>query len=63
MTITVSIEELRDFESRMIKWGTERAFHFKSVMDDNHFGRNVDLMDAMKAWDLSHPIPKLIPNI
>ncbi len=71
MTITVSIEELRDYENRMSKWGGARAQFIASIATqvcDRGYGvtqtiRTQISPDAIEKWDRENPAPKLIPPV
>ena len=70
MTITVSIEELRDYQTRCIKWGIERAeVVAKTAMTMTitqrggfEFEKKVNA-PALEAWLKANPFPKLIPSV
>lgn len=63
MTITVTIEELRAYETALIRWGTDRAFYFSEYagLHPNH--KPHERMEVMDAWEKSNPIPKIIPSV
>ena len=64
MTITLTVEEIRDFQSKVAKWGGLRAEVIKHTIITEH-GGFVRLVNesALAKWDRENPFPKLIPSI
>jgi hypothetical protein len=69
MTITVSIEELRDYESKCIDWTTKRGSAIQKILTlapshDDYLRREKTVnLTALKEWDAANPFPKLIPAL
>lgn len=67
MTITVSIEELRAFESALQKWHMERAEFIVKRMEsllNEPFANHVMLdRDFLTKYDREHPKPTLIQHL
>jgi hypothetical protein len=65
MTITVSVEELREYQDKCHKWYEGRIKNTGRV-EYNHSAMapifTVD-MKALEQYDATHPFPKLIPSI
>lgn len=67
MTITVSIEELKDYEDRCVKWGVQRGQEIERTITTHHsdpFSQTrKPNVEALKKWDAEHPFPKVLPNV
>lgn len=71
MTITLSIEELRNHEIAINQWGLAKANEAVqlavSCFETDHLGFRRFPAEKLKArlaeWEEKHPIPRLIPNV
>jgi len=69
MTVTVTIEELREFESKMYLWGRGKVeAELRTLTGSQHMGCGVerlvrDFKTEMTAYEKENPIPRLIPNV
>jgi len=69
MSITVTIEELRNYESAMEAWYMKRleAASLITIEDSSRFGddrqRGLKWKQSMQDWIKENPMPKLIPSI
>lgn len=69
MTITVSVEELRDFEAKCHQWTQARSVAVQKLLmvspsNDDYLRREKTInLTALKAWEDANPFPKLIPTV
>lgn len=69
MTITVSFQELKDYQEAFEKWEKDRisfACIFLLEGFDHLKIQNISAKiyhEKMDAWDKQHPMPKLIPDL
>lgn len=71
MTITVSVEELRDFEKACIAWSAKRSEFFAKqlvVVTGNmnlrsEIHERQGIVERMVQWEKENPAPKLVPDV
>jgi hypothetical protein len=66
MNITVTVEELREYESKIHEWTIRRVKDLVKERVPNSFGGS-DFQyrekNPLEEWMKANPIPKLIPSI
>lgn len=73
MTITVSLEELSAYQTKMISWGVKRGAFIQgmlfgrremaSVMGDFDQRDHLLLLREIEKWEAQNPPPHLIPSV
>ena len=67
MNITLSIEELREYEDKMQKWFSERISNIEKTTLFSHERGGYETRFSGKLpfdeWIKQNPMPKLIPSV
>ncbi len=68
MTITTSIDEIKDYEKRCNGWMMDRMKYAVSILTisgNSWEPRTTTILDEklMDRWDREHPYPKLVPSV
>lgn len=64
MTISVTVEELKKYESDCRDWWNRRTLYLEQTLITSMggFERRINA-EALKKWEAENPFPKLFPSV
>lgn len=70
MTITLTIEEVKQYQAKCLQWMIDRSEYvisvapFKRGVGGEHHERDIEsARKEIAKWDAEHPAPKILPSI
>jgi hypothetical protein len=64
MTITLTVEEIKEYQSKLDKWYAERYGAIMKAQSNFGFATNNMGMDEfISRWDREHPLPSLLSRV